>query len=165
MGKIRVRVGHLILTDKACFFVTMYYFHPWRLAKSSIAKQNSSHRVNVINEGSPSRIRRVRRISFGITIRPSSSTFRTIPVAFIVHFLLLSIHTAILCKRWGIMQNRVRGKFLHFLRRFIVARLSRVRRSPPLLQEERQSHKAVLRRNAKYAAFVRFCAFPDAIFK
>ena len=36
-----------------------------------------------ISSGSPSRIRRVRRISFGITTRPRSSILLTIPVAFI----------------------------------------------------------------------------------
>lgn len=39
--------------------------------------------VNVISNGSPSRIRIVRRISLGITTRPRSSMRRTIPVAFI----------------------------------------------------------------------------------
>lgn len=63
--------------------VTMYYSHPCRLAKSLMAKQNCSHRANVINNGSPSRIRMVRRISLGITTRPRSSMRRTIPVAFI----------------------------------------------------------------------------------
>ena len=38
--------------------------------------------VNVICAGSPSRIRIVRRISFGITTRPRSSIRLTIPVAF-----------------------------------------------------------------------------------
>ena len=64
-------------------FVIMYYSHPFRLAKSSIAKQNLSHRVNAVCNGSPSRIRSVRRISFGITTRPRSSIRRTMPVAFI----------------------------------------------------------------------------------
>ena len=63
--------------------VTMYYSHPSRLAKSLIAKQNRSNCVNVISDGSPSRIRRVLRISFGMTILPRSSTRRTMPVAFI----------------------------------------------------------------------------------
>ena len=36
-----------------------------------------------ISSGSPSRIRRVRRISLGITTRPRSSMRRTMPVAFI----------------------------------------------------------------------------------
>ena len=50
-----------------------------------IAQQNLSLGVNVICEGSPSRILRVLRISLGITILPKSSTRRTIPVAFIVY--------------------------------------------------------------------------------
>ena len=68
-------------------FVIMYYFHPFRLDKSSIAKQNLSHRANVICSGSPSRIRSVRRISLGMTTRPRSSILLTIPVAFISGFL------------------------------------------------------------------------------
>ena len=47
--------------------------------------------VNVICNGSPSRIRIVRRISFGITIRPRSSILLTIPVAFIYIKLLFAI--------------------------------------------------------------------------
>lgn len=43
--------------------------------------------VNIINDGSPSLIRIVRRISLGITILPKSSILRTIPVAFIYQFL------------------------------------------------------------------------------
>ena len=65
------------------YFVVMYYFHPRRLAKSSIAAQNLSHGANVISNGSPSRMRMVRRISLGMTTRPRSSIRRTIPVAFI----------------------------------------------------------------------------------
>ena len=42
--------------------------------------------VNVISSGSPSRMRMVRRISFGITTRPRSSMRLTIPVAFTVSF-------------------------------------------------------------------------------
>lgn len=64
------------------FFAVMYYTHPRRLAKSNIPKQNFSLGVNVISEGSPSRIRMVRRISLGMTTRPRSSILRTIPVAF-----------------------------------------------------------------------------------
>ena len=41
------------------------------------------HGANVICDGSPSRIRMVRRISLGMTTRPKSSMRRTIPVAFI----------------------------------------------------------------------------------
>ena len=47
------------------------------------AQANLSLPVNDVSKGSPSRMRRVRRISFGMTIRPRSSTRRTIPVAFI----------------------------------------------------------------------------------
>lgn len=57
--------------------------HPVLFASSSIPKQYFSHHVNDISDGSPSRICSVRRISFGITIRPRSSMRRTIPVAFI----------------------------------------------------------------------------------
>ena len=73
-----------IPTAKTYHFVTMYYFHPCLLAKSSIAAQNRSHRANVICDGSPSRILSVLRISLGMTTRPSSSILRTIPVAFMV---------------------------------------------------------------------------------
>ncbi len=62
----------------------MYNYHPCRLAKSSTAKQNLSHRFPVVCNGSPSRMRRVRRISLGMTMRPRSSTRRTMPVAFII---------------------------------------------------------------------------------
>ena len=62
-----------IPTVRACIFVAMYYSHPCRLAKSLMAKQNCSHRANVICDGSPSRIRMVRRISLGMTTRPSYS--------------------------------------------------------------------------------------------
>lgn len=39
--------------------------------------------INELSSGSPSLMRIVRRISFGITTRPRSSILRTIPVAFI----------------------------------------------------------------------------------
>lgn len=64
----------------------MYPYHPRRLAKSNIEKQNTSHRVNDVSNGSPSRMRRVLLISFGMTILPRSSTRRTMPVAFIILF-------------------------------------------------------------------------------
>ena len=94
-----------IPTAKIYHFVTMYYFHPCLLAKSPIAKQNCSHRANVICDGSPSRIRMVRRISLGITTRPRSSMRRTIPVAFIYKFppvkadfsLVVSAAAGVLC--------------------------------------------------------------------
>ena len=67
-------------------FVVMYYYHPRLLAKSNIEKQYFSHRVNDVCNGSPSRMRRVLLISFGMTILPRSSTRRTMPVAFIILF-------------------------------------------------------------------------------
>ena len=75
-----------IRTVSALFVVTMYNYHPRRLAKSNIEKQYFSHRVNDVCNGSPSRIRRVLLISFGMTILPRSSTRRTMPVAFIILF-------------------------------------------------------------------------------
>jgi hypothetical protein len=48
-----------------------------------IAQQNLSLGVNVVCKESPSQMRSVRRISFGITILPKSSTLLTMPVAFI----------------------------------------------------------------------------------
>ena len=56
---------------------------PHLFDRSSMAKQNLSHRANVICDGSPSRIRMVRRISLGMTTRPRSSIRLTMPVAFI----------------------------------------------------------------------------------
>lgn len=64
----------------------MYPYHPRRLAKSNIEKQYFSRRVNDVCNGSPSRMRRVLLISFGMTILPRSSTRRTMPVAFIILF-------------------------------------------------------------------------------
>ena len=46
---------------------------PHLFDRSSMAKQNLSHRANVICDGSPSRILMVRRISLGMTTRPRSS--------------------------------------------------------------------------------------------
>ena len=45
----------------------------------------------VVSSGSPSRIRIVRRISFGMTILPRSSIRLTIPVAFIIYNNLLAL--------------------------------------------------------------------------
>jgi len=56
-------------------------YHPTRFPSSPIATQKRSHAFPVINNGSPSRIRSVLRISFGMTTLPSSSILRTIPVA------------------------------------------------------------------------------------
>ena len=49
-----------------------------------IALQKLYSCVNDVSDGSPSRIRIVLRISFGMTTRPRSSIRLTIPVAFIV---------------------------------------------------------------------------------
>ena len=69
-------------------------------ARLCIAQQKMSIGVNVVNEGSPSRILRVLRISLGITIRPRSSTLLTMPVAFIYLSPLQMLQTpkAPLCK-------------------------------------------------------------------
>ena len=85
--------------------VVMYYYHPRLLAKSNIEKQYISHRVNDVSNGSPSRIRRVLRISLGMTIRPRSSTRRTMPVAFILVPLLVVIPRASVCGNMGIMRR------------------------------------------------------------
>ena len=69
----------------------MYNYAPViRCAKSTTPRMKQSKDVNVILEGSPSRILSVLRISLGMTIRPKSSTRRTIPVAFIYIPLLVS---------------------------------------------------------------------------
>ena len=88
--------------------VTMYYSHPSRLAKSLMAKQNLSHCVNAVCNGSPSRILRVLRISLGMTMRPRSSTLLTMPVAFIISSPLKRGFARFLsgrsiCRKWGIM--------------------------------------------------------------
>ena len=58
--------------------------------KLCIAIQNLSIDVNVVSKWSPSRILKVRRISLGITIRPRSSTLRTIQL--LSYFYLLHRH-------------------------------------------------------------------------
>ena len=96
---------------KTYHFVTMYYFHPFRLAKSSIATQNRSHHVNDVCNGSPSRMRRVLRISLGMTILPKSSTRLTMPVAFIISSPLVRISGffgSSICRKRGIMYDGVR---------------------------------------------------------
>ncbi len=60
----------------------MYYSNPILLAKSNNPKQKTCQFFNVICDGSPSRIRRVLLISFGMTTLPRSSILLTIPVAF-----------------------------------------------------------------------------------
>ena len=53
------------------------------IVQSARQRPDKVFRANVISNGSPSRIRMVRRISLGMTTRPRSSIRRTIPVAFI----------------------------------------------------------------------------------
>ena len=111
----------------------MYYYHPCLLARSPIAKQNRSHCVNVVCDGSPSRIRIVRRISLGMTTRPKSSMRRTIPVAFIIsnpscpsqgrslflsgtpghrsHRRLASVHSIIIRNPWWVIPFQGQVKF------------------------------------------------------
>ena len=57
---------------------------PYVFVQSSTRRPDKVLTVNVVNGGSPSRIRMVLRISLGMTTRPKSSMRRTIPVAFIV---------------------------------------------------------------------------------
>ena len=65
------------------------------------AQQNLSIGVNVVCEGSPSRIFKVLLISLGITILPKSSTLLTMPVAFIYLSPFLQGTKPPLCKgRW-----------------------------------------------------------------
>ena len=59
-----------------------------------------------ISKGSPSRIRMVRRISLGITTRPRSSIFLTMPVAFIAYLLLLCLYA-------GFSMSGLRGQYTH----------------------------------------------------
>ena len=62
--------------------------------------------VNDISGGSPSRMRIVRRISFGMTTRPRSSIRRTIPVAFMFFSPLAQILIAdSICELWEIMRR------------------------------------------------------------
>ena len=55
--------------------------HPALSPNAIIAINPRSLAPHVISNGSPSRIRSVRRISLGITTLPNSSILRTIPVA------------------------------------------------------------------------------------
>lgn len=69
------------------FFLALFTSHPRLLPTPITPKQYPSHHVSVICDGSPSRIRMVRRISFGMTTRPRSSIRLTIPVAFNRYYL------------------------------------------------------------------------------
>ena len=87
-AKLKKRFDKLVLETNSEKFVKIlflcnHYEHPRRFASVPMAHKYPSVTVNVFREGSPSLMRRVRRISLGITIRPRSSTLRTMPVAFI----------------------------------------------------------------------------------
>ena len=84
--------------------------------------------VNVVSDGSPSLIRRVRLISLGMTMRPRSSTRLTMPVAFIYlsPLQMLQAPKAPLCKGgwqkslisdWGIVFIDTLQSLRHGLRR------------------------------------------------
>ena len=61
---------------------SQYYREIVLLSRFPTAQANRCLTVNDVNKGSPSRMRRVRRISFGMTILPRSSTRRTIRCCF-----------------------------------------------------------------------------------
>ncbi|CRH97492.1 Uncharacterised protein [Streptococcus pneumoniae] len=82
------------LCPKLSYKASAYSFakSPSSLIGEYFFKITSPSRSTNISSGSPSRIRKVLRISFGITTLPKSSIRRTIPVAFILmlpHFLLM----------------------------------------------------------------------------
>ena len=88
--------------------ISVFHVSPMHLsAADSTLMQNAISRVNVISEGSPSRILIVRLISFGITTLPRSSILLTIPVAFIlfppVLCCCLRQLIGIVCRGWGFM--------------------------------------------------------------
>ena len=80
--------------------VRCIHFPMYLSAADSTPIQNRISCVNVISEGSPILIRSVRRISFGMTIRPRSSIRLTIPVAFILLFSPISKLFAEYCCRY-----------------------------------------------------------------
>ena len=109
--------------DRALILRHYVQSSPHLFDRSSMAKQNLSHRANVICDGSPSRIRMVRRISFGMTTRPRSSIRRTIPVAFIyisplaLFSFLLSAKMQKICGSKESQTNICTGQRLKFCRK------------------------------------------------
>ena len=105
-----------IHTDKVVLFTTFRHYVPFQrflFDRSSIAKLKICHGVNVVCDGSPSRMRRVLLISLGMTIRPRSSTRRTMPVAFIYIYLLILQITMLVSVKQGdlFVQNTQSSKF------------------------------------------------------
>ena len=81
--------GHRLKQQRS-WFLSLYIHLPSHLSSSrSMANPNLSYSDNMICDGSPSRIRSVRRISLKITTLPKSSILLTIPVAFISRLLFL----------------------------------------------------------------------------
>ena len=67
------------------------YLYRFKILCTAIANFSSS--VNELSSGSPSRIRIVLLISFGITTLPRSSILLTIPVAFMLLFHAFSVRS------------------------------------------------------------------------
>ena len=105
------------------FFCHFSQFNPILFDKSSIAKINRLSTVNDVSVGSPSRIRMVLLISFGMTTRPRSSIRLTIPVAFIYFsvpppqggkkLLVISVSAPKFADKSSYLLQRA---FLHFVR-------------------------------------------------
>ena len=94
MSSIFLNQRHKLISKYKCqqqnLEIPYSYLHICILsAISFIALQNAYSCVNVICNGSPSLIRIVRLISFGITTLPRSSILLTIPVAFILILLYI----------------------------------------------------------------------------
>ena len=88
--KIQPQPSRIRIVQQDLFKLFRHFvqFAPTFFDISIIAKQNLSSGVNIVSVGSPSRIRIVLLISFGITTLPRSSILLTIPVAFIYTNLL-----------------------------------------------------------------------------
>ena len=86
--KVAIKIKYVSLYKKRSRNSAPFYHWLHLSTTLCIAQQNLSIGVNVVNRGSPSLIRIVLRISFGITTLPKSSILLTIPVAFIYSFLL-----------------------------------------------------------------------------
>ena len=90
--KIFPVVCGILIADGGAFF----YAFGCKFASADESKRSFSICVNVISDGSPSRMRIVLRISLGMTTLPRSSIRLTIPVAFIYENLLFRCITELL---------------------------------------------------------------------
>lgn len=87
---------------------------PSHLSSSlSMANPNLSYSDNIICDGSPSRIRSVRRISFGMTTLPKSSILLTMPVA------LICLSSSVSNLRWSVVQSYYEPKDAHLCKNTI----------------------------------------------